>query len=91
MSQRQIREKLIQILLNKFPFCAEAINGSNIDTLFDTPLVGDVFKFSATELYRFLIVIEDEFSFYANAEDIWENGFATLDDVVRLIVAKAKS
>lgn len=49
------------------------------------PLTRQPFMFNAVQLYELLMVVETCFQKYFSAEEIKENGFSTIEDIILLI------
>lgn len=74
---------LVNILTNNFKV------KSNInENMYDCPLTGPSFELDATELYQFLMCIENEFGISIFPEDIQKYGFRTLEDISHIISKK---
>lgn len=52
------------------------------------PLTAQPFMFNAIQLYEFLMVVENCFQKYFSSEEIKENGFTTIEDIICLIEKK---
>lgn len=46
------------------------------------------FDLNAIQLYQILMAIEEKYNIYFSASEIEENGFGTVDEIVRLIQLK---
>ncbi len=52
------------------------------------PLTSFFFRLNAVQLYQLLMAVEEKYNIYFNASEIEENGFGTVEEVVRLIQLK---
>lgn len=52
------------------------------------PLTSFFFGLNAIQLYQFLMEVEEKYNIYFHASEIEENGFGTVEEVVRLIELK---
>lgn len=55
------------------------------DDFLQIPLTTQPFMFNAIQLYELLMIVEKSFRRYFSSVEIKENGFSTIDDIIRLI------
>lgn len=58
------------------------------DGIIQIPLTAQPFMFNAIQLYELLMIVENCFQKYFSSEEIKENGFSTIEEIIRLIEKK---
>ena len=55
------------------------------------PLTSFFFGLNAVQLYQLLMAVGEKYNIYFNASEIEENGFGTLEEIIRLIQLKLEN
>lgn len=80
--RNMVRENIENLLTEHYGMIDNLVEK---EFLMNIPLTAPPFCFGGTDLYRFLMLVEERFAITIQPEDIRQYGFRTIDEIVRMV------